>query len=434
MKKIERNSLIIKIMENKWLILFPFLVYFILIVIVNHNDEMFGDEGRYLNFAQNLINGFYSPINEINLWNGPGYPILLMPFIYFKLPLIFITLFNAILAYLSLIMFNITLDYYLNKKIALIFTIFGGYYFFSWYCLSSILTETFTTFLIITIIFLINRNFNKKSKYTLILIGIILGYLILTKIIFGYVLICMTIIYSFYFINNIKKNKNLKIKKVILILIVAFLTIFPYLLYTFKLTKRVFYFGNSGGMSLYWMSTPYLNEYGDWYYYNPTKGFVEIIDECQTKIIVKNHQKDFEYIYKLKGVQRDDAFKTLAINNIRLHPGKYFMNCLSNQGRLWFNLPYSYGYSYKVFKSSIVLVLYSFLLSLFLITIPLWLMNISNVKAEINFLFLLFIFYLFFTTLVSAYPRQLEIIIPIIIFFITYVHSIFTKISFSFKQ
>ena len=48
------------------------------------------------------------------------------------------------------------------------------------------------------------------------------------------------------------------------ILLTAFVVLSPYALYTWRLTGRVFYWANSGGTTLYWMSTPFEGEYGDW--------------------------------------------------------------------------------------------------------------------------------------------------------------------------
>ena len=38
----------------------------------------------------------------------------------------------------------------------------------------------------------------------------------------------------------------------------------PYLYRNYSLTGRVFYWAQSGGLSLYWMSSPMGEEYGDW--------------------------------------------------------------------------------------------------------------------------------------------------------------------------
>src|SRR5205823_1870805 len=59
--------------------------------------------------------------------------------------------------------------------------------------------------------------------------------------------------------------------------------------------------------------------------------------------IEANHGKDFKEIYKFdNSLERDDAFKRIAINNIKSHPAKFMKNCISNIGRMLFNNPYSY--------------------------------------------------------------------------------------------
>ena len=90
--------------QSSFLLFLPFLVLFLLLVFKMHNDTMHGDEGRYVQFAENLCHGFYSPPPpDINLWNGPAYPLFLMPFVLLKLPLICITLANAFMQYLSIV-------------------------------------------------------------------------------------------------------------------------------------------------------------------------------------------------------------------------------------------------------------------------------------------------------------------------------------------
>lgn len=94
-----------KITSNPYLLFSPFLLLFALIVLKFHTDAFEGDESRYYQFAINLINGFYSPpAPDINLWNGPGYPIILIPFAALGAPLILITLLNALFQYLSIVL------------------------------------------------------------------------------------------------------------------------------------------------------------------------------------------------------------------------------------------------------------------------------------------------------------------------------------------
>ena len=82
-----------------YLKLSPFLlIYLALINLWVLPTSLSGDEGRYIMFSKNLLNGFYSPsFPNINLWNGPGYPIFITPFIALDIPISVIRLFNGFL-------------------------------------------------------------------------------------------------------------------------------------------------------------------------------------------------------------------------------------------------------------------------------------------------------------------------------------------------
>ena len=155
---------------------------------------MVGDEQRYFYFANNLCHGFYSPA-QLNLWNGPGYPILLMPFVFLKVPLISITLFNAVLQYLSIILLYKSLIIYSNKKLAVFFSLCRASYFVTCQEMPNIISETFASFLVTSCIYFISNYFYTNKKLYLIGAVIIIGWLVLTKIIFGYVLLFSILIY-----------------------------------------------------------------------------------------------------------------------------------------------------------------------------------------------------------------------------------------------
>ena len=67
------------------LIFLPLLAFYIIFVCTTAFDLFLGDEGRYVMFAENLAQGYYSPEADINLWNWPGYPLILLPFVLLKL-------------------------------------------------------------------------------------------------------------------------------------------------------------------------------------------------------------------------------------------------------------------------------------------------------------------------------------------------------------
>ena len=218
-------------------------------------------------YANNLTHGFYSsPAPNVSLSDGPGYSLIILPFIALHLPLITIRLLNAVLLYLSVILLFKVLIKFASFKKALLFSLFWACYYNSLDFIALIYPETLSVFLISVLVFLLTKAFDsdtriKTNKYVY-LAGLIIGYLVLTKIIFGYVLICMLIGSGFLWIVN---RKAINYRKGIIILLIAFTTIVPYLIYTYHLTGRIYYLGTSGGNNLYWMSTPNQGEYGSWF-------------------------------------------------------------------------------------------------------------------------------------------------------------------------
>ena len=121
----------------------------------------------------------------------------------------------------------------------------------------------------------------------------------------------------------LRKGKRFKYSLQIYLLALCFCL--PYLFYTYSLTGKIFYWGNSGGLALYLMSTPHEEEFGDWFERDSSY-----------------HQQVYKELEGLSNIEKDDALKKRALKNIAGHPVKYVKNWMANIGRLWFNYPYSY--------------------------------------------------------------------------------------------
>jgi len=411
---------------NPWLIFSPFLAIFIVLVLKLHSDKMEGDESRYYMYAQNLLQGFYSPKDVVFLWNGPGYPLFLVPFLYFKLPLITISLANAIMQYMSIVFLFKSIKAYTNTKVALLASLAWGLYYLGYQEIPSILTEPLTSFLMSSLLVSLSSYFTKGNKNYLYISGIVIGLIVLTKFIFGYILLFMLIFWvAVYLINQMKKIAQPKIKSLIIALGIAFALVTPYLAHTYQLTSRVFYWGNSGGMNLYWMSTPYENEFGDWF---PETLFIG--QAISGTNLYKNHLSDINYFLTRKGIERDDAYKQKGIENIKKYPLKYIRNWFTNQGRLWFNFPQT-GFSHSE-RGLLRFVPNAILLTFFLLSLYLWGINFKKCPIEINFLALFILSYLGMTSLISALPRQLTVSVPILLFWISFIQFKSTKVTIKF--
>tara|TARA_B100001093_G_C26815259_1_gene1009398 strand:+ start:937 stop:2187 length:1251 start_codon:yes stop_codon:yes gene_type:complete len=402
----------------------PLLLTYFLISLIKFHDILIGDEDDYLRYADNLLKGFYANDNPQHdyLWYGPGYPIFLAIFRFFNCNLLIPKLFNCLFIYFGNVMFFKSLKKIIPEIQAIFLTsAVGLYYPFLAFSIPSLLTEALSYFLICSLIlnfslFILNNN--KKRMWIAV---ISLGYLALTKIIFAYVIMMLFII----FIPFLMFKKTYKVfKKYILLLFLSFCLTTPYLVYTHSLTGKLLYFGDSGGMSLYWMSTPYKGEFGDWHPFTSL--------ETKPKIY-KNHAMFVNTIKNLHPVEKDIALKKKAIQNIKNNKFKFFKNWQYNLSRLFFNRPYS-AYNEPRYSFVIDYLFNGILLFLFIATIFLNFKNIKKISPLFYFLGTFVLVYLGGISLLSCYPRFLHILFPVIIMWTSYTINEFVNLKFKYKD
>ncbi len=424
-----------KLRKNPFLIFSPFLLLFIAYVLVFMTDGVSGDQPRYLMYAHNLLHGFYSPpAPNIDLRNGPGYPIILMPFVALGLPFVCITLLNAITHYLSIVLLFKALRQVVSFRLALIVSLFWGCYYIGYQYMSTISYEPFSIFLVSLLIYCLTTAFvstdARRTKEYVYFSGLVLGYLVLTKVIFGYVLFFFLLVGG---IMWLLKRTVPNYRKGILIILIACVTTLPYLAYTYHLTGRVFYWG-TGQENLYWMTTPYEDEYGDWKG-DLTRGTVgmgnyNVVDAGDS--LVAHHGKDFEEIGNTRGLERDDVFKKIAERNIKEHPAKYAKNIFYNIGRILFHYPFSYA----VQRSKILFVfpLNGILLTMILVCIVPTIRNWRKIIYSIRFLLFFSLLYLGACSLISSETRVFTLIVPVLLFWFAYIIHRSAKINLKFFE
>lgn len=427
------RKLIIK--SNPYLLFFPFLILFIIWVFISPTKGTFGDESRYLWYAHNLINGFYSPpAPDINLSSGPGYPVLLIPFILLKLPLISITLMNAFFYYFSIIVLYKALKEVVPLGTAVVFSFIWASYYIAYQNIPLIHTETFTYLLVSILAFSVLKAFKATGrieirKYVLFS-GFVIGYIVLTKMIFGFVLLIMLGGSSLFWLFN---RNNLNYRKGVIILVVGLFTTAPYLIYTYHITGRALLWG-TGNSSLYWMSSPFEGEYGDW------KGNLSLNPEINgnyniqgaDSVLKAHHQADFDEILKYRGIEREDVYKKLAIRNIKAHPAKYVQNVIYNIGRLIFHFPFSEAIQRPLVL--IILPVNGMLFTLLFFSIFPALLNWGGIPYPLRFIFVLVLIYLGGSVLVSTYVRMLTIIVPLLLLWIAFIFQNSLKINLKFSE
>lgn len=406
-----------KISNNLWISFLPFLFLYIIIVVFIHKDLMEGDEGRYYMYAQNLLRGYYSPANEVYLWNGPGYPLLLVPLLFFKLPLIWFTLLNAVFQYISVVLLYKTLILYVKSSRALFFSCFWACYYIAFKEMGLIYTESFTVFLIVAFQYCFVMTFRTQCKKRHILLaGSLLGYIILTKVIFAYVVLALL----FLSLLSILMLRRIIYRKSWMILGIALLVNLPYLLYTYHISGKLFYWANSGGSSLYWASSPFKGEYGDWNNDDfTTYCNIDPLFPCNAPLIAKNHEGDFKIFKQYKGVARDSLMKVKAIQNIKNNPLKYVKNYIANMGRMLFGLPQSFFY--QRFQNLIRMPLNSIIFFFILFSSVFTIFRFRRIKKEILGMLLFTFIYLAGSAALSADQRQFYIIVPVILLWTAFI-------------
>ena len=378
------------------------LLLYVSLVIFLSRTSFGGDEVRYIRFANNLANGFYSPIepSEIDLWNGPGYPFILMPFALLGLPWITAKVANAFFLLGAIVLLYRTLCLYIKPRQAKRFALLLGLYPPFMAHLPYLYTEPFTILLLTAFsLFFCHHASTKKSVTPSFFAAVFfLSWLALTKIIFGYVISCVFMVSGIHYILR----RRLAPRNCAAISFVALLLCCPYLIYTHSLTGKIFYWGNSGGMSLYWMSSPYPHEFGDWHTIASVKRNPELN---------KNHGSWLDSIEGLSPVQRDDAFKKQAVRNIITHPGKYMLNVAANIGRMLFSYPYSYAYDRLTTYFWLIPNMFMCVIGI-LCLYPTWRAR-RSVPAEIFTLLLYGLVTFVGCALLSAYARQFYVLVPI---------------------
>lgn len=421
-----------RLLRNPYFFFLPFLFFYGYVIVINKWPTLYGDEIRYADFAWNLLHGYYSPPPpHINLWNGPGYPLTIVPFMALRIHSLYITLMNAVYQYLAVVLLYKALKLVANRKIALIFSLLWAVYPNTLSILPILYTEAFTGFLVSALVYSVTLAFSTGKMRYVWRAGLVLGYLTLTKVIFGYVLLIGIAVFLSLLI--FKKNRAFYAKP-LYILLVAFALCTPYLAYTYHLTGKVLYWGNSGGMSLYWMSTPYENEYGDWK--NPdlkNNQYPLLIRSRETVAVLrKNHQKEIDEILKHDEVEQDALFKQAAIRNIKNNPLKFMGNYYYNCSRMLFNFPYSYSYQDGAIVGNIIrgsLILWATVAGIVLTCL-----NWRRVIFPVKFLLLITGVYLLLSGALSAYPRQLDVVLPVLLFWLGFLAANMPKISLRFAE
>ncbi|MFM7726566.1 MAG: ArnT family glycosyltransferase, partial [Flavobacteriales bacterium] len=287
--------------QNPWIVMLPFLaLYIALAATLTKHDVLVRDEVRYWGLASNLLHGHFHNLEGDNfLWSGPGYPALLAPMVALDVPYWVPKVVNAGIYYLAMVFFFKLICLYLPRRSAWVASLCMLFYYVPWEeTFGDIMTEALAFLLTIATSYSFCKALleDKLSWRSMLKPAAWLAWLTLTKVIFGYVvLVCMLV----FGLASLIQRKNAKLKASFRFTTLAMVLCLPYLVYTYSVSGKLFYWGNAGGMQLYWMSSPYEDELGDWHYKS-------LKDDAS---LMQHHGAFFASIDTLEPVEKDDAFK-----------------------------------------------------------------------------------------------------------------------------
>ena len=356
---------------------------------------LIGDEGHYIKLAHRLREGWYTNKEELDLWYGPGYPLLLSFFTYFTGDYMKLRLLNAILMGGSIYLLISTINFKLNALsiIVLIFTFFN---FSAHKFICQTITEPFVFLLMTMFSILVIEN---KRPWTL---GLITGILALTKVVFYFIMpifLITTIIWS--------RNKSNGIKSLILYLFLST----PYLIYTNYISGKIYYPGTSGGANLYWQATSEFPLEGEWH--KDIEFPAEVLNDLKMQNLLlkekKKHGDVFSRSVGLNPVQRDSLLKRIAVTSIVSSPMIYINNSIKTMSRIFFDMPKSFP---KPWYKNLIYLLNGILQIALLIIV---LSKVKKMEFERLVLSIFVILYIGIHILLNGLTRQYFIITPTIL-------------------
>lgn len=175
--------------------------------------------------------------------------------------------------------------------------------------------------------------------------ALFVALLCLTKVVFGVVL---TVFLALLLALWLRRRDDLLWRSWLQQAALALALCLPYLAYTQNLTGRFPYWASTGPHSFYFLTSPYSDEWGDWYHH----GWVDrhpvlrahhkaIMDE--TSGLLRDPNLSFEQqLFNMCTPEAADIFFREGMRNVREHPLKFARNWCGNVVRLFLDVPTSF--------------------------------------------------------------------------------------------
>lgn len=311
----------------------PLLVLYLVVAAVGQpGPNPVGDETPLLRFSHRLLDGHYAVPGTMDsisyLWHGPGTPLLLTPFVALDVPLAAVRFVGPLLLFAAALVFYRLLRTHLGPRSALLGTYAFGFYAPFYEGLPTLHKEPLAVLLVTAGLLWTSRLLQGGGRRYIVLAGLALGAVAMVRLEYGWLAAALLAVSAIWWLLA---PDRVPARRMVCVCAVALATCGPWLLYTYELTGHAFYWGNSAGSSLYWMSpTGGPGETGQWHAEHTV-----FKDPALAR-----YRAMFRGLHRLAPVQRDEALRRTAFANIRARPGLYLRNLGANIGRLWFLEPF----------------------------------------------------------------------------------------------
>lgn len=323
----------------------PLLVVFVLATFLFPDRP--SDERNYVELAHNLLDGNYAGLGwrpagwrpatpygttadpAPDLWFGPGLPGALTPLVALDLPIEVLRLTGALFMFGAVLVFYRLLRLRVGDGTALLGAYALGVYFPFYILFPTIHSEPLAILLIVSMLYFLSRYLaGGRYAYGIAAAGAAAGFA-LTKVAYGWVLTVMVIAFGLWWLVS-RRQAALRVAGVYA---VALGLCVPWLAFTYSVTERFFVWGNSGSLSLYWMSSPYPQDLGDW-----RGGAYEVVVSDPK---LAHHRQFFLELSTLDPTEQNRRLERRAIENIRGSPLKFAKNVTANVSRMTLGFPFS---------------------------------------------------------------------------------------------
>ena len=301
------------------------------------------DERNYVELAHNLLDGHYAGLgwrpatpygtsadpSMPDLWFGPGLPSALAPLVALDLPIEVLRLTGALFLFGAVLVFYELLRLRVGDGTALVGAYALGLYFPFYVLLPRIHSEPLAILLVVSMLYLLSRYLAGGGHPYGIAAAAAAAGVAMTRVAYGWVLTGMLVAFGLWWLVSRRRD----VLRVVGVYALGLGLCLPWLAFTYSVTDRPFVWGNSGSLSLYWMSSPYPQDLGDW-----RGGAYEVVVSDPK---LAHHRDFFLELAPLDPAEQNRRLERRALENIRGSPGKFAENVAANVSRMIFGFPFS---------------------------------------------------------------------------------------------